>query len=374
MSFLKSSFFKKYLLPGFIFQSVTIGGGYGTGRELVEYFLNYGPLGGLLGMILITTVMWSLILALTFEFSRTFHAFDYRTFFKKLLGPFWFVFEIIYFILLFIVLAVIGSAAGILLETNFGIPYFIGVVIMLVAVGFLTFKGSGLIENFLSLWSLLLYAVYITFVVVAVIKFGPEIQNNFTAGTILPGWALGGFKYALYNLGIIAAVLFCLNHIKTRKEAIIAGLLSGPIAIVPGLLFYIAVVGFYPGILPEEIPAVFLLQKAGIPILLIVFQIVLFGTLIETGTGFIHAVNERIHSTLQAKGKNLQPWQRALIAITVLSIAFMISSFGIIDLISKGYGTISWGFFFVFIIPLITLGIYKIFSSRKTILDTDGHR
>ncbi len=362
MSFLKSSFFKKYLLPGFIFQSVTIGGGYGTGRELVEYFLNYGPLGGLLGMILITTVMWSLILALTFEFSRTFHAFDYRTFFKKLLGPFWFVFEIIYFILLFIVLAVIGSAAGILLETNFGIPYFIGVVIMLAAVGFLTFKGSGLIENFLSLWSLLLYAVYITFVVVAVIKFGPEIQSNFTAGTILPGWALGGFKYALYNLGIIAAVLFCLNHIKTRKEAIIAGLLGGPIAIIPGLLFYIAVVGFYPGILPEEIPAVFLLQKAGIPILLTVFQIVLFGTLIETGTGFIHAVNERIHSTLQAKGKKLQPWQRALIAIAVLSIAFMLSSFGIIDLISKGYGTISWGFFFVFIIPLITLGIYKILT------------
>ena len=210
MSFLKSSFFKKYLLPGFIFQSVTIGGGYGTGRELVEYFLNFGPLGGLLGMILITTVMWSLILALTFEFSRTFHAYDYRTFFKKLLGPFWFVFEIIYFFLLFIVLAVIGSAAGILLETNFGIPYLGGVVIMLAAVGFLTFKGSGLIENFLSIWSLILYAVYIAFVMVAVIKFGPEIKSNFAAGTVLPGWALGGFKYALYNLGIIAAVLFCL--------------------------------------------------------------------------------------------------------------------------------------------------------------------
>jgi len=40
----------------------------------------------------------------------------------------------------------------------------------------------------------------------------------------------------------------------------------------------------------------------------------------------------------------------------------MLSSFGIIDLISKGYGTISWGFFFVFIIPLVTLGIYKILT------------
>jgi len=360
MSFLKSSFFRKYLLPGFVFQSVTIGGGYGTGRELVEFFLNHGPLGGLLGMILVTTVMWSVILAATFEFSRIFQAHDYRTFFKKLLGRFWIAFEVFYFLLLFIVLAVVGSAAGILLEANFGIPYVTGVVIMLAAVGFLTFKGSGLIENFLSLWSLLLYGVYITFLIVAFIKFGPAIKANFAIGITGSGWILGGFKYALYNLGIIAAVLFCLKHIKTRKEAVIAGLLGGPIAIIPGLMFYIAVVGFYPEVLPVEIPAVYILEKAGVPFLLIVFQVVLFGTLIETGTGFIHAVNERIQSELKSRGKTLPQGFRPVIAVGMLLIAFGLSTFGLIDLIAKGYGSISWGFFAIFIIPLLTIGIYKI--------------
>lgn len=360
MSFLKSAAFKRYLLPGFVFQSVTIGGGYGTGRELVEYFLNNGPVGGLLGMVLLTTVMWSVILAVTFEFARIFQAYDYRTFFKKLLGPFWIAFEIIYFILLFIVLAVVGSAAGVLLEANFGIPYIVGVVIMLAAVGFLTFKGSGLIENFLSVWSLLLYAVYITFLIVAFVKFGPAIKSSLASSDIGSGWILGGFKYALYNLGIIAAVLFCLKHIETRKQAVVAGLLGGPIAIFPGLLFYISVVGFYPDILPVEIPVVYVLDKAGIPALLIVFQLVLFGTLIETGTGFIHAVNERLRSALQSRGKELKQWQRPLSAVIMLLIAFGLSTFGLIDLIAKGYGTISWGFFVVFIVPLMTLGIYKI--------------
>jgi uncharacterized membrane protein YkvI len=364
MTFLKSPRFQKYLLPGFVFQSVTIGGGYGTGRELVEYFLNNGPVGGLLGMVLVTTVIWSVILAVTFEFARVFKAYDYRTFFKKLLGPFWILFEVIYFILLFIVLAVIGSAAGILLEANFGIPYIFGVIIMLAAVGFLTFKGSGLIENFLSIWSLLLYAVYITFLVVAFIKFGPAIKSSLTSGNIGSGWILGGFKYALYNLGIIAAVLFCLKHIQTRKQALIAGLLGGPIAIIPGLLFYIAVVGFYPEILPVEIPVVYVLNKAGVPALLILFQIVLFGTLVETGTGFIHSVNERLRSALRAKGKDLKQWQRPMVAVIILLIAFGLSTFGLIDLIAKGYGTISWGFFVVFIIPLMTIGIYKIASTR----------
>ena len=32
-----SSLFQRYLLPGFAFKAVVIGGGYATGRELAEY-------------------------------------------------------------------------------------------------------------------------------------------------------------------------------------------------------------------------------------------------------------------------------------------------------------------------------------------------
>ncbi len=364
MNFLSSSFFKKYLLPGFIFQSVVIAGGYGTGRELVEFFLNYGPLGGFLGMLLVTTVIWSVLLAVTFEFSRKFRAYDYRTFFIKLLGPAWFVFEVIYFILLLLVLGVIGSAAGALLKYNFGLPYIVGVMIMLAAIGFLTFKGSGVIEKFLSSWSILLYAVYGLLLVFALIKFGPEIQKNFSSAVVLPGWLLGGFKYALYNLGIIPAVLFCIHHIETRKEAISAGLIGGLIGILPGVFFYIAVISHYPDVLPEEVPAYYVFQKLGAPFLLILFQIVLFGTLIETGTGFIHAVNERIRSALEARGKDLPSWLRPVVALTLLLIGVGISTFGLINLIAKGYGSVSWGFLVVYIIPLITLGIYKMIRNR----------
>jgi uncharacterized membrane protein YkvI len=365
MNFLAKPFFKKYLLPGFVFQSVIIAGGYGTGRELIEYFLNYGPIGGLLGMLAVTTVIWSVILALTFEFSRRFNAYDYRTFFKKLLGPLWPLFEVLYLFFLFIILAVIGSAAGIILRDNFGIPYMLGVVLMLTAVGFLTFKGSGWIENFLSVWSMILYAVYGLFLAVSMMKFGPAIRQTFSHGAFLPGWALGGFKYALYNLGTIPAVFFCLRHIRKRKEAITAGLLGGVIGIVPALLFFIAVAGHYPGILPEEIPAIFVLRKAGIPALLILFQIILFGTLVETGTGLIHSVNERIQSALKSRGKKFPSWLRPMIAVTFLLIALGISTFGLITLIAKGYGAASWGFLVIYVGPLVTLGLYRMFKKKQ---------
>ncbi|MFC2164588.1 hypothetical protein ACFLT2_06285 [Acidobacteriota bacterium] len=364
--FLDSASFKKYLLPGFVFQSVVIGGGYGTGRELVEYFLNFGPLGGLLGMLLVTTVTWSILLAVTFEFSRVFRAYDYRTFFKKLVGPFWIIFEIFYFIFLMIVLGVIASASGIMFQESLGIPHLAGVIIMLASIGFLTFKGSRLIEKFLSRWSIVLYVVYGLFLVVAIIKFGPQIKANFATAAILPKWALGGFKCALYNMGIIPTVLFCINHIETRKEALSAGLIGGVLGILPGVLFFIATVGFYPAVLSEEIPAVFVLHKLGLPFLSVLFHVVLFGTLIETGTGFIHAVNERIKSTLQTKGKEFHSWVRPLVAAGLLLAGFGLSTFGIIDLIAKGYGSVSWGFFIIYIVPLLTLGIYKIWKNQIT--------
>ena len=46
----KSNWFQIYLVPGIVFQSMVIAGGYGTGRELVEYFLQFGPKAGLLGL------------------------------------------------------------------------------------------------------------------------------------------------------------------------------------------------------------------------------------------------------------------------------------------------------------------------------------
>ncbi len=61
-----NSFYQKYLLPGLVFQGVVIGGGYATGRELVEFFLPHGPIGGLLSMG-VAALIWSLVMAASFE-------------------------------------------------------------------------------------------------------------------------------------------------------------------------------------------------------------------------------------------------------------------------------------------------------------------
>ena len=83
MIFLK--FVRIYLGPGAVSQSIVVGDGYGTGRAIVQYFTNYGPYGGLLG-IFVAFPMRALVLCFTFEIARQFKAFDYRSFLKSFSG------------------------------------------------------------------------------------------------------------------------------------------------------------------------------------------------------------------------------------------------------------------------------------------------
>lgn len=75
----------KYVIPGFVFQQVVIGGGYGTGAEIAQFFGTQGLLGGFLAQM-ITMVVWTLMCVITFEFVRIFKTYDYGSLMKRLLG------------------------------------------------------------------------------------------------------------------------------------------------------------------------------------------------------------------------------------------------------------------------------------------------
>lgn len=362
--FMASDGYKKFILPGLISQSVVIAGGYGTGRELIQYFGNYGTLGGLLGMLLITVGLWALVFAVSYEFARTFQVYDYRSFFKELLGPGWVLYEICYIVLLLIVLGVVGATSGSIFMQSFGLPKLAGAGIFLVGIALLTYWGSFVIEIVMSWWSYVLYAVFIAFLIVGISTVGDQISANMGAGEIKEGWALGGFKYAFYNLGTFPAILFALNYLKSRKEAIISGILTAIITILPGIFLYLVLMGDYPAILDKEVPTYTMLGQIA-PWLLPVYMVVLFGTMVETGAGFIHAVNQRINSWLEDKrGTGLSRGHRGLLGGLMALIGLGVASYGLIGLIAKGYGTISWGFFILHGVALFTIGIYKISKAK----------
>jgi uncharacterized membrane protein YkvI len=358
------TFFRKYLLPGVVFQSVVIAGGYGTGRELVEYFLQHGPTGGLMALA-ISTIMWSIICAATFEFARMFRTFDYGSFFDRLLGQGRYLFDLCYLIFLMIVLAVVASSAGSILKETFGFNYYIGVVSIMLFTGLLVFMGGKTLEALFSVWSFILYAVFILFMVVSISRYGGQISALFSVGEVQGNWILGGFKYAFYNLGTIPVVLFTLKYIETRREALIAGAIAGFIAIIPGLFLTISMIGLYPAILKATVPTNFMLTEIGSRLLQFTYQIVLFGTLVETSAGCIHAFNDRIEFVFNKHTMKMPIYTRPVIAVILLAAGALIAQFGLINLIAQGYGTISWGFLIVFVVPILTIGTWKIIRAGR---------
>ena len=238
-----NDFFRRYLLPGFVFESAVIAGGYATGRELVEFFLPAGPWGGVLGMI-VSMLFWSAVLMVSFELARMAKAYDYRSFFKLLLGRGWFLFEIAYFLLMIIILAVMGAAAGEITHDLFGLPKLIGSMSMIAATGLMLFYSTTAIEKFLTLSVGYLYLVYIVFFIWSFVAFGDRIEAAFAAAPVGDGWFKAGITYAGYNVATIPAVLFCIRHLTRRREAMVAGLLGGPLGMLPGVLFFIAMVGY----------------------------------------------------------------------------------------------------------------------------------
>lgn len=365
MKILSHSAFQRLWLPGFLLQSVIIGGGYATGRELVEFFLGSGPVGGLLG-ILVTTIMFSIASALCFELARLTRSYNYRNFFQQLLGKGWFVYEIAYFVLGLLVLAVIGAAAGEMAAEHLGVPKPVATLILMGLIGLLVFYGTSLIEKALAVWSFVLYAAYAVLVGCYLWLFGDDLLRNLAEVPVGADWFRDGLRYFGYNLAVIPIILYCVRHMTSRKDAFIAGALSGPLIMIPGLLFYLAMAATYPAILDSPVPADFMMQRLDMPWLQFTFYVVIFGTLVETGTAFIHAVNERVDAVFLENRKAMPAWLRPVIAVFALLVALLLAvRFGLIDLIAQGYGTLTWVFIVVFALPLFTLGVWKICKSNN---------
>lgn len=226
-------------------------------------------------------------------------------------------------------------------------------------------KGSDRIESELSLWSISLYIVFFSFFYLCFSKFGSQIVNELTMPQQVSGWFVNGFKYASYNLGFIPGVLFATRHIQSSKQALGAGVLAGLFGVLPGLFFYFAMVSQYPIILDQTVPSSHMLALLGHPALTVIFYVVLFATLIATGTGLIHAFNERFVRFANEKKITLPRHFRFGIALFCMVVSVIVSQVGLKTLVAKGYGLMSWIMMLAFIGPLLTIGLIKIINNHK---------
>lgn len=355
-----SRWLQVYIVPAAVFVSVVMGGGYGTGREVVQFFTSHGLQGGLLG-ILVATLAFALVLGLTFEFARVFRAYDYRAFFQHLTGRLWWTFEVLYLLLFLLVLGVVSSAAGTILEEEFHIASQLGMGLMLLLVAGLVFFGREVLERILTLWSAGMYVIFgLYFYLVWQGTDTGVVEALDTAGGN-PGWLTGGLLYVMYNVAIAPVLLFSTRAIATRREALLSGALTALLVMLPAALFHLSYAVGYPEVLDQPVPNYWMIDTYAPDWLLIAFLVALFGTLVETGAGLVHGFIERLESVLMPDTDDgMGHLPRAAIAIVALGTSGLLGSLGIVSLIGKGYSALAVGFALVYVLPLLTLGVYRL--------------
>lgn len=385
----------RVVLPAVILQSVLIGGGYATGREIVAYGAKYGSLGWL--SVLAIFVGFSVTSVLTFEVARVFGAYEYKGFIRQVIGPAWPLFDLLYGAMAVLVIAIMASAAAEIMQDTLGVPPLAGTGAVIVAVGILTYYGASAIEAFKSVGTGLLYLAYLAFGVAVLWGRWEAVTEVFAAGdtTYAPGAspldAVGsGILYVGYNLAVYPAVLFVLHRQGDRRDSVTSGVLAGLMMTLPFALTYLCVLAFYPmpSVMDAPVPWFPMLMAAGGGALVAVYGVVMGWTLLETSVGMIHALLDRADAALRkgaAVGRGepahasasevpssprgndagLSPLQRGLIGAGVLATAALLSRVGIVALVAQGYTYMAYGFIALFGLPLLTVGAYRVFIARS---------
>jgi len=263
-----------------------------------------------------------------------------------------------------LVLSVLGAASNEIVSSRFDVPAMSGSLVLMASIGVLVFWGSNAIKNFLSAWSVLLYLTYGALIVWSMVEFGGDIQKNLAA-TDKAAFGAHSFKagitYAGYNVITFTSVLFVIRHISTRSDALWAGALCGPLGMIPGLLLLLSMSAHYPQVNDQALPINYLLNLLEAPALIVFIQLVIFGTFVETGTAFLHSVNERISYAYREHSAEMPRAMRPAVSIGFMVIAiFFADSVGIVNLIGKGYTYATYLFLGIVVVPLLTRGVLLI--------------
>lgn len=353
--------FSRIMLPGIILQSVLIGGGFATGREIVEYGGRFGASGWISGLAILAG--FSLLGILTFEACRQWNVYDYKSLLKRLIGRGWIAYEISYLILGVLIIAVMASAAGEILNSTLGFNVWIGIVLIIFLVGFLNYMGENFIARMKTIGTIALFGAYTVFGIAVFSSRSSQVFDVFfnwntsfeteSNGMFFLIWT--GITYVGYNLAVYPSTLFTLKQIHSRRESIISGVIAGLLMTIPWFLTYVAIMAYYPDsdVLGAAVPWLKMLEPFG-PVFIVIFGIVVGWTLVETATGIIHAFIGRVDAEVFQKNKNhLSGLHKALISLIALIAAMFLAQVGIINLIAKGYSFMAYAMILFYGVPLL---------------------
>jgi uncharacterized membrane protein YkvI len=137
---------------------------------------------------------------------------------------------------------------------------------------------------------------------------------------------------------------------------------------LPAFGMHLAYLSTYPEILEQEIPNAWIAERLMPAVFSGFFVIVLNLVILQTAVGLLQGIIERIEAwSLRAEGERLSKRAHALISAVCLAACLGLSVFGVQKLLGWMYDISYWYFLVVFLIPLLTVGVYRISTAGSMV-------
>jgi uncharacterized membrane protein YkvI len=355
----------------FVWFTTHFGGGFASGRQLVDFYVQFGWYA--IFTPIISAGLIALVLYCAWTFAVKQRVYDYRSwsvaYFAPLgkLEPFFSVMiEVMYLIILLLATGVAFATGGTILAQQVpSLSYHVGTVGLAILIFALTIWGAETVRKAATVMAILIIGgmlvIYSSNLIVnfsmltAVLKSAPSAQGGFWPAL----WQ--SVKYASLQcslIGAYTAVADVLTSQRDVKKATVIGFIvnAGVLALAAtGALVH------YPAILTEPAPITYITQHGGggnVGVALVSMIILL--AVVSTGVGLIYGGARRVSTWWMKRTGTSSSHKTDIISSAVyVTISWCVASFGLIPLISKGYAWVG-----ILSTPLVVIPIILVAALR----------
>lgn len=348
----------RVLKIGFAFIGVIVGAGFASGQEILQYFTSFGYQGTIAAIV--ATALFAYLGMVLVNIGSRLQVDSHKSAIYEISGRYLGVIvDAIIVFTLFGVGVVMIAGAGSTVNQQFGLPVFVGSLIMTVIVVLaMMLKVDKVVAVIASITPFLLLFI----VIISIYSFSTMDASFAELKPIaesqpksFPNWFVSAINYVSFNIAVGAGMALITGG--SEKDSRIAGIggLVGGLGI--GLMIMLAHLAIFSKI---EVVAAFDLPLLKIvddisPVLAIIFAIIIFGMIFNTALGMFYGFVARFFE---------MDTKKAYIATVItLVIGFILSFVGFTTLVAKFYSLI--GYLGLFLILALIYAPFKLKRAGK---------
>ncbi len=379
---------KMPLATGLAFVAFTtqFGGGFASGAQIYQYFINYGIWCLLLPIV--TQGLYALFFWYGMRYAYKHKTYDYRSFSDSLYGktkPIMSnLYEICYLIMIGTASAAAFATGGSTIQTLFGIPYWLCTLIIGAFIFVIALYGTNVVRKCASTLSVLIIIGLILVLVPNIIAQWGDIMDSIqrmtsgelpvmSAGTNSFGPAL--YSAVLYFFFQLASVSVMYQHMedvtdeKQINQAAIRIFLCNFFAMELSILGLLAI-AYVADLATASVPMLVLVQNGvGAKLLTPIISILIILGAISTAVNMISGIVTRCVNAIERKKSQEEKskghlTRNAIFTAIFTFLAFAIAQFGLMAVVKQGYAYLGYAAFITLFVPFV---IHMILTKGKEI-------